>query len=83
MTELLAPKPGDIVLEVGTGSGDQAAVLAWLGATVISIERHAELADAARGRLERRGIGGRVEVRVGDGTRGAPDRAPFAIPTVL
>jgi protein-L-isoaspartate(D-aspartate) O-methyltransferase len=78
MTELLAPKPGDLVLEVGTGSGYQAAVLAWLGARVISIERHEELANAARSRLEAMKVGGLVEVRVGDGTRGAPDRAPFA-----
>ena len=44
MTELLAPKPDDLVLEVGTGSGYQAAVLAYLGACVITIERHASLA---------------------------------------
>lgn len=78
MTELLAPKPGDRVLEVGTGSGYQAAVLAWLGASVLSIERHPELADAARDRLAGLGLGDGVEIRVGDGTRGAPDRAPFA-----
>ena len=77
MTELLAPRPDDLVLEVGTGSGYQAAVLAWLGARVISIERHAELAETARARLADRGYADRVEVRVGDGTLGAPDRAPF------
>ena len=78
MTELLAPAAGDRVLEVGTGSGYQAAVLAWLGAHVVSIERHADLAQAARERLRRLGFGDRVEVRVGDGTLGVPDAAPFA-----
>jgi protein-L-isoaspartate(D-aspartate) O-methyltransferase len=78
MTELLAPEPDDLVLEVGTGSGYQAAILASLGACVITIERHAELAEAARERLERLGLGDRVEVRVGDGSTGAADRAPFA-----
>ena len=56
MTELLEPRPGMRVLEVGTGSGYQAAVLAQLGCSVISMERHADLADAARARLERSGL---------------------------
>jgi protein-L-isoaspartate(D-aspartate) O-methyltransferase len=78
MTELLAPKPGDRVLEVGTGSGYQAAILATLGARVLSVERHADLADAARRRLADLGLDDRVEIRVGDGSLGAPDAAPFA-----
>jgi protein-L-isoaspartate(D-aspartate) O-methyltransferase len=78
MTELLSPRPGDRVLEVGTGSGYQAAVLAWLGADVVTIERHAELAAIARERLDRLGLGERVEIRVGDGSLGAPDAAPFS-----
>jgi protein-L-isoaspartate(D-aspartate) O-methyltransferase len=61
------------VLDVGTGSGYQAAVLSRLAARVTSIERIPELADAARARLEPYG----VEVLVGDGTRGVPERAPF------
>ena len=48
MTELLAPRPGDRMLELGTGSGYQAAILAALGADVLSLERHAELAQQAR-----------------------------------
>ncbi len=77
MTELLAPQPGDRILELGTGSGYQTAVLAILGASILSIERQPELAVTARERLTRLGLGGAVEVRVGDGSLGAPDRAPF------
>jgi protein-L-isoaspartate(D-aspartate) O-methyltransferase len=77
MTELLRVGPGDRVLDIGTGSGYQAAVLAELGCTVVSIERHASLADSARARLTRLGYGGRVEIRVGDGSIGAPDEAPW------
>src|SRR5687768_5706121 len=51
MTELLNVEPGDRILEIGTGSGYQAAILARLGALVTTIERHADLAEAARGRL--------------------------------
>jgi protein-L-isoaspartate(D-aspartate) O-methyltransferase len=61
------------VLDVGTGSGYQAAVLAELAAEVHSIERIPELAEAAREALAGTG----VQVHVGDGTRGLPDRAPF------
>jgi protein-L-isoaspartate(D-aspartate) O-methyltransferase len=71
MTELLRVAAGDRVLEVGTGSGYQAAVLAELGCQVVTIERHAELALTARARLERLGYGHRVEIRVGDGSLGA------------
>jgi protein-L-isoaspartate(D-aspartate) O-methyltransferase len=77
MTELLALSPGERVLEVGTGSGYQAAVLATLGARVTTIERHAELAAAARERLVRLGFGDAVEVRVGDGSVGDPAGAPW------
>jgi protein-L-isoaspartate(D-aspartate) O-methyltransferase len=77
MTELLAPRPGDRVLEVGTGSGYQAAILARLGCVVVSIERHVDLAEAARSRLAELGLGDSVEVRVGDGSRGDPGGAPW------
>jgi protein-L-isoaspartate(D-aspartate) O-methyltransferase len=64
------------VLEVGTGSGYSTCVLALLAAEVISIERHRDLAESAR---EATAVAcrGKVEIRVGDGSRGAPDRAPF------
>lgn len=64
------------VLEIGTGSGYSAAVLARLAAEVISVERHGELAGAARQTLDWLGIAA-VEVLVGDGSRGIPERAPF------
>jgi protein-L-isoaspartate(D-aspartate) O-methyltransferase len=64
------------VLEVGTGSGYQAAILAELGARVTTIERIAALAAQARDRLSRAGYPA-VEVVVGDGTRGWPDGAPY------
>ncbi len=76
MTELLEVEPGDRILEIGTGSGYQAAVLACLGARVSTIERHAELAGRAAERLDRLGIEG-VEVRVGDGSVGDPGGAPW------
>jgi protein-L-isoaspartate(D-aspartate) O-methyltransferase len=77
MTELLRVGPGDRVLDVGTGSGYQAAVLAELGCLVTSIEREAALAEEARARLERLGYGDRVTIRLGDGSLGAPDGAPW------
>jgi protein-L-isoaspartate(D-aspartate) O-methyltransferase len=76
MTELLEVQRGDRILEVGTGSGYQAAVLAWLGARVTSIERHQALSDEARERLAGLGVEG-VDLRVGDGTLGEPDGAPW------
>jgi protein-L-isoaspartate(D-aspartate) O-methyltransferase len=76
MTELLEVSPGDRILEIGTGSGYQAAVLAGLGARVRSIERLPSLATAARERLAALGIEG-VEIRVGDGSLGEPDEAPW------
>jgi protein-L-isoaspartate(D-aspartate) O-methyltransferase len=76
IAETLAVRPGELVLDVGTGSGYQAAVLAELGADVVTIERISELAELARGNLAAAGYP-QVEVRVGDGTLGVPDRAPF------
>lgn len=70
MTELLAVLPGDLVLEIGTGSGYQAAVLATLGARVTSLERHATLAEQALARLRALGLDGCVEIRVEDGSLG-------------
>ena len=74
--EALAVRPGHRVLDVGTGSGYQAAVLAELGAEVVTIERIPELAEQARTNLAAAGYE-QVEVLVGDGTLGVPDRAPF------
>lgn len=72
---------GDRVLDIGTGSGYQAAVLAEMGATVHTIDRIPELAERARECLERAGYGG-VAVHVGDGTLGLPEEAPFDAITV-
>lgn len=72
MTELLAPQPGDRILEIGTGSGYQAAVLAALGCRVVSYERQAELAHQARTVLAELGFGQAVDVRIGDGSGGDP-----------
>lgn len=67
---------GERVLDVGTGSGYQAALLAELAAEVVTIERVAALAERARRTLAEAGYE-QVEVRVGDGTLGVPERAPF------
>src|SRR4051794_11404091 len=77
MTELLAVRPGDRILDVGTGSGYQAAILAELGCRVTSIDRDAGLAEEARHRLERLGYGDKVTVIVGDGSLGDPALAPW------
>jgi protein-L-isoaspartate(D-aspartate) O-methyltransferase len=76
MSELLALDGDERVLDVGTGSGYHAAVLAELAREVVTIERVPELAERAREALEAAGYDN-VEVRVGDGTLGVPDRAPF------
>jgi len=76
MTEVVRPGSGMRVLEVGTGSGYQAAVLARTGCTVHTIEIFRELADRARARLGRLGYRG-VSVRHGDGHFGWPEAAPF------
>lgn len=77
MTELLDVQPGDRILEIGTGSGYQAAVLAWLGAHVTTIERQASLIPEARSRLEELGLGDRVEIRLADGSLGDAAGAPW------
>jgi protein-L-isoaspartate(D-aspartate) O-methyltransferase len=76
MTDLLEVEAGDRVLEIGTGSGYQAAVLGELGAEVYTIEIVAPLGEQARERLARMGYD-RVHVRVGDGNPGWPEAAPF------
>ena len=78
MTQLAEPKPGDRVLEVGTGSGYQAAVLSCLTEHVFTIEIISTLAERARITLA--GLGyDRVSVRAGDGYEGWPEKAPFNI----
>ena len=77
MTELLAVRPGDRILEIGTGSGYQAAILATLGAQVLSIERYPGLAEEARLRLAELQLADRIDIRVGDGSLGAPEDGPF------
>jgi protein-L-isoaspartate(D-aspartate) O-methyltransferase len=74
--QALALEGDERVLEVGSGSGYSAAVLARLAAEVIGIERHASLAAEARRALDAIGIAN-VELIVGDGSRGLPERAPF------
>jgi len=76
MTERLALRPHQRVLEIGTGSGYQAAVLSRLAREVVSIERFRTLADAARERLAALGFDN-VEVVTGDGFAGVPAKAPF------
>jgi protein-L-isoaspartate(D-aspartate) O-methyltransferase len=76
MTELLGVQQGDRVLEIGTGSGYQAAILARLAGEVVSLERIPEVAEQARKNLSALGIT-RVAVIVGDGTEGYPPRAPY------
>jgi len=76
MTDLLVPQPGDVVLEVGTGSGYQTAILSRLVSQVYSIEIIDSLAAAAGERLRCLGYTN-VEVRAGDGYLGWPEHAPF------
>ena len=76
MTERLEIEPTDRVLEIGTGSGYQTAVLSRLAAEVVSIERYRTLAEAARGRLRTLGFAN-VDILVGDGLEGAEELAPF------
>ena len=75
-TDLLQPKPSDVILEVGTGSGYQAAVLAEIVSKVYSIELIPELGNMARMRLQELAYRN-VEVRIGDGYAGWPEKAPF------
>jgi protein-L-isoaspartate(D-aspartate) O-methyltransferase len=76
MTEALQLTGNENVLEIGTGSGYQTAILAELAATVFSIERHADLAHQAETRVKNLGYKN-VVVRTGDGSLGWPDEAPF------
>jgi protein-L-isoaspartate(D-aspartate) O-methyltransferase len=76
MSEALQLSGSERVLEIGTGSGYQTAVLAELAREVISIERHQELSDEAAERLTKLGYAN-IVLLVGDGTRGAPQYAPF------
>ena len=80
MAEALRAEPGQRVLEVGGGSGYHAAVLAEVvgpEGRVVAVERHASLAARAREALAAAGYAERVDVVVGDGSRGLPERAPF------
>ena len=85
MTEDLGVRPGDRILEIGAGSGYQAAVLAWLGAHVTSLERQAALIPSARARIEALGpnpalspdLQGSIVIREGDGSLGDPGGAPW------
>lgn len=76
MTQLLRLKGDENVLEVGTGSGYQAAVLAKLAKQVYTIERYTELADQAAAVLQKLGLNN-VRVHIGDGSLGLPEHAPF------
>ena len=76
MTELLSPARGDRILEIGAGSGYQAAVLAACGATVISIERIPAVAELAKKNLANAGVRN-VQVLCLDGTMGYPEMAPY------
>jgi protein-L-isoaspartate(D-aspartate) O-methyltransferase len=78
MLAAVRPREGDRALEVGTGFGFQTALLARLCREVVSLERIPELAVAARGNLERRGVPNATVV-VGDGTKGWPERAPYDV----
>ncbi|MDK2897762.1 MAG: protein-L-isoaspartate(D-aspartate) O-methyltransferase [Candidatus Atribacteria bacterium] len=76
MVELLQPEPSNRVLEIGTGSGYQTAILAELAKEVISIERIEPLARSAQDTLKQLGYD-QVEIVVGDGSKGLPERSPF------
>jgi protein-L-isoaspartate(D-aspartate) O-methyltransferase len=76
MTEAIRPRPGEKILEIGAGSGYQAAVLAQMGAEVYTIEIVEPLAEMARQTLERLGYQN-ANVKHGDGYRGWPEHAPF------
>ena len=77
ISEQLALRGDERVLEIGTGSGYGAAVLAELAAEVHTIERIPKLAERARANLAAAGYADRVHLHVGDGTRGVPEEAPF------
>ena len=75
MTQLLHPQRGEKVLEIGTGSGYQAAILCYLGCEVFSIERIKELAEIAKKRLEEFNF--KIKIKIGDGTLGWEEFSPF------
>ena len=77
MTELLDPKPNDKVLEIGTGSGYQAALLASMGCMVFTIERIAALVLMAKTAFDKLEISDKINVKIGDGRLGWPEEAPF------
>lgn len=77
MTELLDVQAGDRILEIGTGSGYQAAVLACLGAKVTTLERLAAMIPSARDRIDAAGLGDSVEIRLADGSLGDAAGAPW------
>ncbi len=77
MTQLLAPEPGMHVLEVGAGSGYQAAVIAAMGCRVTGIERLPELVDSARERIAALGLADAVSIVLGDGSLGLAEGAPW------
>jgi protein-L-isoaspartate(D-aspartate) O-methyltransferase len=77
MTEHLEVRPGDRILEIGTGSGYQAAILAWLGARVTTLERQDALIPTARARIDALDLPGSVEVLEADGSIGHSDGAPW------
>ncbi len=77
MTESLQLSPGMRVLEVGTGSGYQAALLALLGAEIWTMERIADLLAGAERAWRKLDLSGRIAARMGDGYRGWPEAAPF------
>lgn len=76
MTELIEPDENKVVLEIGTGSGYQTAILAEICKKVYSIERHTELVDQAENLLTKLGYQN-VEIKAGDGTSGWKEKAPF------
>jgi protein-L-isoaspartate(D-aspartate) O-methyltransferase len=76
MTQALEVEPAHVVLEIGTGSGYQAAILARLASSVVSVERIPRLAARARTALDRLGVTN-VLVYLGDGTLGRPEQAPY------
>lgn len=76
MTEAACVQPGDQVLEVGAGSGYQAAILSCLGAKVFAVERNPDLVEVARHRLARLGFEG-IQIMTGDGTEGYAPAAPY------
>jgi len=78
MTEASRVQPGDQVLEVGGGSGYQAAIFSFLGAKVFAVERNPDLAEAARLRLARLGYEG-IQIITGDGTEGYAPAAPYQV----